>query len=452
MDIAVEGHPRRWWALAVLCLTLTMVVIDNTVTNVAVPAIAVDLGADEAALQWITTSYALVLAGLLLPLAVFGDRHGRRTMLMVGLAVFGAASALASTADSVTALALSRGLQGVGGACAMPATLSLLGNLFPAHERGRAIAIWSATGGAAGAAGPVVGGVLVERFWWGAVFLVNVPVVVVALVATAASMPDPRDPDVPGIDPPGALAWWMALTALLVAIIELPERGAASPVVVTAVIGSAVAFRAFARRERRSTRPLVPAETVSDPHLAAGALTVSALFFTMFGGQFVVTQWLQGPRGLGPVAAGLCFVPSALASVIAPLRNPALVARLGHRSVAATGLVIAAAGAAGVGAALAGSWLPGVIAGLVALGWGMGTASPSGVELIMSSASPARAGSAAGVNETLVEASGALGVAVLGSVLAAGAGWAAPLPVAAAVAALAAFVVFQPLTKRSVHL
>lgn len=436
-----DGHPMRWWALVVLCAALAMVSLDNTILNVALPHIAEELRADGSDLQWITTSYGLVLAGLLLPIAVIGDRRGRKGLLILGLAVFGAASGIAALASSPAALAASRGLQGLGGACAMPATLSLLGNLFPRHERGRAIAIWAAVAGVAGGAGPLIGGILVDRFWWGSVFLVNLPVAAAAIVAAVVLVPASSEPQSPPVDRRSALAWWASLTAALVAIIELPERGIGSPVVLAAGAAAVVLFLAFRRQEANTAGPLVDAATMSDPRLVAGVLTMAALFFAMFGCQFVVTQWLQGPRELSAIAAGACFLPSAAGTVALPLRNPGWVARWGHARVVSAGLATGAVGALVVGAGIAFDNLPGVIVGFGLIGVSMGSASPSGSELIMSSASTARAGSAAGVNETIVEAAGALGVAVLGSVLAGAGGWAWPLPVAALVAATAAIAV-----------
>lgn len=433
-EVDAEGHPQRWWALVVLCLTLGMVALDNTILNVALPHIADQLDAGASDLQWITTSYALVLAGLLLPIAVVGDRHGRKGLLLLGLGIFGVASGIGAFAGSPLVLAAARGLQGIGGACAMPATLSLLGNLFPEHERGRAIAIWAATAGVAGGAGPLVGGLLVDRFWWGSVFLVNVPVAAGAIVAAVVLIPESRDPQSPKVDRRSALAWWASLTAALVAIIELPEQGIGSPLVLGAATAAVVLFVVFRRQEGRTDGPLVDAATASDPRLQAGVLTMTALFFTMFGCQFVVTQWLQGPRGLSAIAAGFCFLPSAVGTVAFPMWNPVWVRRWGHGPVAGAGLAVAAVGAGVVGASMAFGGVAGTIIGFGLVGAGMGIASPSGAELIMSSAPPARAGSAAGVNETIVEASGALGVAVLGSVLAGADRWSAPMPVAVAVA------------------
>jgi len=432
----------------VLCLALGMVVIDNTILNVAIPRIAQDLHSGQSGLEWITSAYGLVLSGLLLPLAVVGDRRGRHALLLVGLVVFGLASGLAALAGSVLQLTLCRGLMGVGGACAMPGTLSLLGSIFPEHERGRAIAIWSGVAGVAAAAGPLVGGLLLAHFWWGSVFLVNVPIAAVAIVAAIVLVPPSRDPGSPTLDPLSSLTWWASLTAALVAIIEGPTQGWRSPLVLGAGAAAVVLFLLFRRNEARSARPLVDAATARDPRMQAGVATMASVFFAFYGLQFVLTQWMQGPDRLSPFQAGVCFLPSALVSVVASLTTSRRVSRHGAGVVAIAGLVLV--GVSGVGATLAvhaGSRL-GVIVALIVAGAGIGTAAPCGSELIMSSAPAARSGSAAGVNETVVEAAGALGVAALGSVLGAGAGFSWPLPLAAAAAFAGAAVVARSVTWR----
>jgi MFS family permease len=439
----VEGHPQRWWALVFLCLTLGMVALDNSILNVALPHIRDQLGASESGLQWITTAYSLVLAGLLLPIAVVGDRHGRKTLLVAGLVVFGAASTFAAFTTSTGVLVVARGVMGIGGACAMPATLSIIGNIFPEHERPRAIALWSATAGMTSAAGPVAGGLLVDRFWWGSVFLVNVPVAIAIVVGAVVLVPESRDASSPRVDRRSALAWWGALTAAIYAIIEEPHRGFGSGWVLAAIAIAVVLFVAFRVQERRTDGPLVDAQTAADPRLWAGMATMGAMFLTMLGGQFVVTQWLQGPRSLSALAAGLCFVPAAVVSMLLGLANPKLVERWGHRLVAAAGLGLCAVGAVGTSLAILAESTPLAVVLFACVGAGIGLAAPSGAELQMQSAPPARAGSVAGVNETIVEAAGALGVAVLGSVLAGSHSFARPLPVAGVVAVLAAVVVLR---------
>ena len=411
--------PKRWLTLAVLCLAVSMIVIDNTILAVAIPSLARELPPSETDLQWIATSYGLVLAGLLLPLAVLGDRRGRKGVLLIGLAVFGAASGAAAFATSPLMLAVARGVMGVGGACTMPSTLSVLGNVFDARERGRAIAIWSGVAGFASAAGPIAGGLLLAHFWWGSIFLVNVPLAAITIVAAVLFVPTSRDPDVRPLDRGSALRWSGASTAALLAIIEGPQQGWASPLVLGAMVLAVVLLGAFVQRERTSRRPLIPRETARDPRLRWGAAAMAASFFSAFGVSFVLTQWLQGPRHLSALGAGIYFVPNAMAAVVASLCNPRSVRRFGQGAVAAAGLVCMAVGAAGAAIGVATSSEAVVVVAAVVIGAGVGTTAPSGAELIMSSASAEQAGAAAGVNETIVEAAGALGIAVLGTVLAA---------------------------------
>ncbi len=434
VEVYPGGYPRRWRALGVLCLALSVIVIDNTILAVAFPSIQRGLHTSEAGLQWIGSSYGLVLAGLLLPLAVVGDRRGRKGLLMLGLVIFGAASAAAAFAPTAAWLAVARGVMGVGGACTMPSTLSVLGNIFPAEERGRAIAVWSGVGGTATAVGPVVGGLLLAHFWWGSVFLVNVPVVIVTLVLAARWVPRSHDPASPPVDRWSALLWWGALTAVIVAIIEGPQRGWGSPLVIAAAVGGVLLLFGFARREEHSSQPLIEDDTRRDPRLRWGAAVISALFFGVMGTQFVLTQWIQGPEGHSALAAGLYFVPTALLSLVFSLLSPGWAARVGYGRMAGIGLAATALGAMVAALSVVGGDLAGVVAAGALIGAGIGMAAVSGVEMIMSSARPERAGSASGVNETLVEASGALGIAVLGSVLVETGSYAWPLPVVAVVA------------------
>ncbi len=292
--------------------------------------------------------------------------------------------------------------------------------------------------GVASAAGPIAGGLLLAHFWWGSVFLVNVPIAAVALVLTALWVPRSRDPASPPLDRLSALLWWGALSAVILAIVEGPERGWASPIVLGAGAVGLVLLAGFARREATSSQPLIEEVTRRDPRMRWGAATIAALFFGLMGTQFVLTQWIQGPQHDSPLTTGLYFVPSAVAAVVFALVNPRWVARWGHGPVAAAGLAAMAAGGLVATVSVVASSLPGVILAGTLIGTGMGTASVSGVELIMSSARPARVGSASGVNETLVEAAGAVGIAVLGSVLVETGSYSWPLPVVALAAGVTA--------------
>jgi MFS family permease len=438
-DAAADaGHPRRWLVLAVLCGVLVAITIDNTILSIALPSIRTQLDASETDLQWITAAYGLVLSGTLLPFAVLGDRIGRRRMLLAGLTTFGVASTAAAFVDSPGALIVCRGLLGLGGASAMPATLAIIGNVFAPHERGRAISIWSGVAGFGAAAGPLLGGLLLAHFWWGSVFLVNLPVVAVGVLAAVLIVPESRDPATPRIDVRGAAIWTAALVGLLFGIIEGPERGWTTRAVVVPMVVGAVLLGWFATRIRRVPDPLLSPATARHPGMHAGAAVIPTTFFAIFGTQFVITQWLQGPKGLGPIAAALCFLPNAIVSVVGSLLNHRSVVRSGHAGTIALGAAVMTAGLLVTGAAVGGGSLALAVVAFAFVGLGQGFVIPSGVELIMTSAAPEQAGSAAGVNETIVEAGGALGVAVMGSVLVGATSFAWPLPVGAAVVGLGA--------------
>jgi EmrB/QacA subfamily drug resistance transporter len=402
--------------LAVLCAALCIVALDNTILAVAVPSVGTALGADETALQWITAAYSLILAALLLPLAGLGDRFGRKGLLLVGLTLFGLASAAAALATTSAQLVVARGLMGVGGAATMPATLSVLGNVFPDHERGRAIAVWSGVASIAGGAGPIVGGFLLAHFWWGSVFLVNVPIILGVFLAAAAVVPTSKDPASPPVDVIGSVLWAAALGLVLYALIEGGEAGGTDArILVLATLGVAL-LGVFAWWERRSDHPLLSPSVVADHRMQAGMVAVPVVFFCVFGAQFVLTQWLQGVRGLSPLAAGLCFVPNGVLIFTGSLLSTRVVAVVGLGRAAAGGLLLLAA-ALTSGAAFHAGLVPVVVAVAVA-GMGVGLAVPPSVELIMGSVAPEQAGQAAGINETIVETGGALGIAVMGTVLA----------------------------------
>ena len=423
--VAEIGHPDRWRILAVLCSALCIVVLDNTILSVAVPRLGDALGADETALQWITSAYGLVLAALLLPLAGLGDRFGRKGLLLVGVVIFGASSGAAALATSSGQLITARCFQGIGGAATMPATLAVLGNVFPAHERGRAIAIWSGASSVAGGLGPIVAGILLEHFWWGSVFLVNVPVTALVFLAAVRLVPTSKDPSTPPVDVTGSVIWSGALGAMLFGLIMGGEHGATSPIVIGPILVGLGLLAGFGAWERHTPHPLLSPKAVADRRMQAGMVTVPVVFFAVFGAQFTLTQWLQGVQGLTPLAAGLVFVPNALTILLGSLVSVAVVARLGFGRTAALGMGVLAAALA-AGAAFHGGVTP-ILAVVAVAGLGVGLAVPAGVELIMGSVPADQAGQAAGVNETIVEAGGAFGIAVMGSVLAAAAGGAAAI-------------------------
>lgn len=464
--VPFEGHPDRWKILAVLCAALCVVVLDNTILSVAIPRIGGALSATESQLQWIVATYGLVLAALILPFAGLGDRFGRKGMLLGGMAVFGAVSGVAAFAISADQLILARCILGLGGAAIMPATLSVLSNVFPTHERARAIAVWSGASAIASSIGPLLGGFLLEHFWWGSVFLVNVPVTAAVFLSAWILVPNSKDPTTPPIDIVGSATWFGALGLLLFAVIEGTERGWTDPVTLGTALGGAVLLVAFAAWERHTPFPLLSPKAVSDRRMQAGMVAVPVMFFSVFGLQFVFTQWLQGVRDLSPLAAGLAFLPHAIAVLVGSLQSTRIVRRVGLGMASIVGMG-AMAGSLLIGAAGQGN-LAAILVAIIGLGLGIGLGVPPAVELIMGSVPPEQAGQAAGVNETIVEAGGALGIAVLGSVLAIAAGGAhgiaprelqgpnaaaarqtftdalaAPILVAVAILVLAAVVVYR---------
>lgn len=420
-----EGHPNRWRILAVLCSALCIVVLDNTILSVAVPSVGEQLGASESQLQWIVASYGLVIAALLLPLAGIGDRFGRRRLLLIGVVGFGTASALASLAQSPNQLVAARALMGIGGAATMPATLAVLSNVFADHERPRAIALWSGASSLAAAAGPVIGGFLLNHFWWGSVFLVNVPFTALVFFLAWRLVPDSRDPATPPLDRVGSGLWSLALALLLLALIELGERGWSDPLVYGPIMVGVALLLAFGAWERHTPHPLLSPKALAQPRMQAGIVVIPILFFVVFGLQFVATQWLQGVRELSPLAAGACFVPHAAAVLVGSFNSTRLSERIGLGPAVALGMSIMAVSLAVP--LVFGVTVASLVVGVSLLGIGMGFGCPPGVELIMGSVPPEQAGQAAGVNETIVEAGGALGVAVMGSVLTAAAGGAAAI-------------------------
>ncbi len=314
-------HDRRWWALGVLCLSMLVIALDNTILNVALPALVHDLSASTSQLQWIVDGYTLVFAGLLLTGGSLGDRFGRRGALGIGLLVFCTGSVLSAVAGSASMLIFTRCLMGMGASLIMPATLSLLTNIFhDPRERGRAIGIWAAVAGGGGAIGPVVGGFLLQHFWWGAVFLVNVPVTFVAFMAGRFVLPISRDHEVPRLDPLGAVLSIGGLVALLWGVIEAPSQGWTDPNVVVWFIVGALVIAGFVLWELHSSHPMLDVRFFENRRFTAASAAITMTFFALFGAMFLITQYLQTVLGYSALQAGVRMLPMAcLMFCIAPL-------------------------------------------------------------------------------------------------------------------------------------
>ena len=415
-DSSVYG--RRWWILAVLCLSLLIVGIDGTIVNVALPSIVRELGASSSQLQWIVDAYTLVFASFLLLAGSLGDRYGRKTALTAGLVVFGAGSLASALVGTAGGLILTRALQGFGAAFIMPSTLSILTNVFPADERGRAIGIWAGVSGVGVAVGPITGGYLLGHFYWGSIFLVNLPVIAVALIAGGVLVPNSRDPHAPRLDLVGTVLSVTMLFALLYGIIEGPTRGWTDPLIVAAfVVGSALLV-AFALWELHSDHPMLDVAFFKNPRFSAASIAVTLVFFAMFGSLFFLSQYLQFVLGYDPLQSGVRLLPIAAALVVAAPLSPLLVARVGTKIVVTAGLVIVAIGMWLLSYARVDSGY-GLVAGVLALlGVGMAIAMAPATDSIMGSLPPEKAGVGSAVNDTTREIGGALGVAILGSITA----------------------------------
>lgn len=413
-----EGYERRWWILGVLCLSLLIIVMDNTILNVALPTLVRKLKASESQLQWMVDAYTLLFAGLLLTMGNLGDKFGRRTTLAAGLGVFAVGSALSSFAGSPSQLIATRSLMGVGAALIMPATLSILTNVFPPEERARAIGIWAGVSGVAIALGPVIGGFLLVHYWWGSIFLINVPVCIFALIVGRLIVPNSRDLDARALDPVGAALSVVGLVSLVYGIIEAPGKGWTSGTIVGSLAVAVVVLTTFVLWELRSDHPMLNVQFFKNPRFTAANMSITLVFFALFGSVFFLTQYLQFVLGYTALQAGLRLTPMALVlMVMAPVAGQ-LVARVGTKALVAVGMAIGAGGLWYLAQTTPASGYWHVLGGLVILAVGLSMSMVPATESIMGSLPPGQAGVGSAMNDTTREIGGALGVAILGSVLA----------------------------------
>jgi EmrB/QacA subfamily drug resistance transporter len=410
---------RRWWTLAVMCLSLMVIGVDNTILNVALPTLVRDVGATTSELQWIVDAYTLVFAGLLLTAGSLGDRFGRRRALTAGLLVFGAgsvASALAATAGQLVA---TRALMGVGGALIMPATLSIISNVFTAPaERARAIAVWAGFSAMGIAIGPLSGGWLLEHFWWGSVFMVNIPIVALALAGGRLFVPESKDPSPRGVDPVGAVLSIVGLGALVWAIIEAPVQGWTHTGTVAAIGVGAVLLAAFVAWELHTDHPMLDVHFFANPRFSAASTAVTLVFFALFGSMFLQTQYLQFVLGYSALEAGVRVAPIALVLMAAAPISARVVERVGTKLVVAAGLATVSLALVVLSFATVTSGYGPVLVSMLVMGVGMGLTMAPATESIMGALPRAKAGVGSAVNDTTRQVGGALGVAILGSLLA----------------------------------
>ena len=410
-------YERRWKTLGVLSLSLLIIGLDNTVLNVALPTLQTHFNASSTTLQWIVDAYLLAFAGVLLTMGTLGDRFGRKRALQSGLILFGSASVLAALAQNSEQLILLRAAMGIGGAMIMPATLSVIMDVFPREERGKAIAIWSATAGVGIGLGPFIGGLLLEWMSWSAVFWLNVPIVVVALAAGQRLVPESRDPQPGRFDLVGAGLSVATLVTLVYAIIEATPRGWSDPLVLSGFAAAAALGAAFVVWERRVASPMLPLKFFSDPSFTVASLGVGLVFFAMMGSVFAFTQFLQFAHGYSALEAGAAMLPLALGLVLGSGASSKLVDRLGRTPVIAGGLV-------GVAVVLSTSlfWTVGMAPALLALvtfglALSMGAVMAPATDSVMSAVPEAKAGVGSAMSDVTRQVGGALGVAVIGSLI-----------------------------------
>ena len=411
-----EASKRRWWVLAVMSVGVLMIFIDNTVVNTALPAISRDLGASTSALQWIVDSYVLILAGLLMLGGSLGDRYGRKRWMIVGLVLFGAAAVGAALSTTSGMLIAMRGAQGLGAALVLPATLSIITNVFPRKERAKAIAIWTAVGGLGIGLGPVLGGWLVDNMSWAAVFWLHIPIVVGALAAMAV-VPESKDERGLKLDIPGAALGTTGLVALVYAIIRGGEAGWTSAGVLVSFGIATMLLTAFARVELRSEAPMLPLRFFRQKDFSGAVIVIGVVLFAMLVSFFFLTQFFQIVQGRSAFQAGLLIVPTSVAMMFAAPLSGKLMHSIGPRY-----LVLAMTGAMVTGIVLltgleVDSSTASVIVPLVIFGFGAGLGMPALTDTVMAAVPEADAGIGSAVNDVSRELGGALGIATIGSLV-----------------------------------
>lgn len=410
--------PHRWLALAVLCVSLLIVTLDNTVLNVALPTLVRDLHATSTQLQWIVDSYVMVFAGLLLVAGSLADRVGRKRTFVAGLLAFAAGSAWAAFSGSVGMLIAARASMGVGGALMMPSTLAIITDMFRnPTQRQRAIGIWSGTTGIGISLGPIVGGLLLAHFWWGSVFLINVPIAALGLACAIPLVPDSRNPAALSPDLAGSALSIAGLALLLWSIIEAPVHGWSSGRVIGAGVAGLAVLAVFAAWERITSHPMLNLQFFRKRAFSAAVSSIGLVAFGLFGALFVLTQFLQFNLGYTALQAGVRVLPAAGAiGVIAPLS--VLVARaLGTKVTVFAGLLFIAAGLWQISGATTASTYTDTLAGMIMLGVGAGLVIPSATNSVMASLPREHTGVGSATNGTLLQVGGGLGVAVVGSLL-----------------------------------
>ena len=414
------GHPRRWFILGILNLSLVLVVASVSSLNLSLPSIQRALDASAADLIWINAAYALVFAAFLLPAGALGDRFGRKGALLTGLVVFVVGALLGSTADTAGQVIAFRATMGIGAALAMPATLSILTTVFPLDERDKAIAVWAGFAGAGGAIGILSAGLLLEYFWWGSVFFVNVPIAATALALVATFVPTSRDSQGHHLDLFGSLLSAVGLAALVFGLIQGPEYGWTDPLVLGGFLAAVALLVSWGVVERRQEHPMLDPGLFRIPRFRLATLALGTAFAVMFGMFFGLAQYLQFVLGYTPLGAAVRIMPFAVVMVAIAPRGPALAARFGSGRVIGGGMLVTALGCVVMALLTGESGYGHVVLGVLLVSSGMALGFPTSTAAIVGSLPLDKAGVASAVNDTTREVGAAVGIALLGSLLSAG--------------------------------
>lgn len=413
-----EIYENRWRIHAIMSLGLVLVVMSVSSLNVALPTLVREIDATSTDLQWIVDSYALVFAGLLLFAGAVGDRFGRRGAFLGGLSVFLVATLLATFATNSSQLIAYRAMMGIGAAFVMPATLSIISSVFEdKKERARAVAMWAGFAGASGAVGPIISGLLLKYFWFGSIFFMPVPVILVAGVATFLIVPDSKDYEAEKLDIFGSVLSITGLASLLYGVIEAPNHGWLDSGTLLPVSAGLILLCAFYFWEKMSSHPMLPSRFFKAKRFSIGSLSLILTFFALFGMFFTLVQYQQFVVGDSALVAALKTLPAPASLVVISSMVTKLEEKIGTKRIISSGLLIVAVGFLVLSFLTQGTSYFLLLGGLVLIGAGMGLAMPPATEAIIGAVPPRKAGVGSAVNDTTREVGGALGIAVLGSVL-----------------------------------
>lgn len=412
-------HNRRWLILFTLCLSVLIIVMDNTILGVAIPPLVKDLGATNSQVQWIVDGYVLVFAGLLLTAGSLGDRFGRRRTLWIGIVLFSFFSIASALSTSAAQLIVARSLMGVGAALIMPSTLSLLSNVFrDPKERGRAISVWAACSGLGVAIGPVAGGTLLAHFSWHSVFWINLPIGAAALIAGAILLPESKDDNAPRLDPLGALLSILGLGGLVFGIIEGPSKGWSNGITLTGFAIGLVSVVGFIAWELHTDHPMLDLNFFRNPRFTAASASITLSFFATMGSMFLMTQYWQFVMGYTPLQVGVRLMPYAVTLMIAAPLSARVTERLGTKRVVTLGLVVLASSMLMMSTLTVDSGYTPLAIYMTVMAVGMAFTMAPATESVMGALPRSRAGVGSAVNDTTRQMGGAIGIAVIGSLVA----------------------------------